>query len=158
MDLGNWFWPRVSDRKNAQFAISEACFAAVVVAVITALLGTIEMLKDGTEGLGVEMFVSVAIYASVGFGIYRRSRIAAASALAFYLAGQGYAWVTTGPKIAALPLLITLAFLNGVRGTFAYHKLPPRPEGLPSLAQSFGALEGSPVEGEKIAEKGEERR
>ena len=158
MDLGDWFWPRVSDRKNAQFAISEACFAAGLVAVITALLGTIEMLKDGTEGLGLEMFVSVAIYASAGFGIYRRSRIAAVLALAFYLAGQGYAWVAAGPKIGALPLLITLAFLNGVRGTFAYHKLPPRPEGLPSLAQSFGALEGSPAEGQKIAEKSEERR
>jgi len=56
----------------------------------------------------------------------------------------------------AIPLLITMALLNGVRGTFAYHKLLPRPEGLPSLAESFGALERNPAESEKVAGKGEE--
>jgi len=62
------------------------------------------------------------------------------------LIGRGFVWVTAGPKIGALPVLVTLAFLNGVRGTFAYHKLPPRPEGLPTLAQGFGALERNPTE------------
>lgn len=158
MDLANWFWPKVSDRKNAQFAINEAFFAAVVVAVLTAIMATVEALKDTGEGFDAEGFANAVLFVGIAFGIYRRSRIAAVSALVLYLIGRGFVWVTTGPKIGALPLLITLAFLNGVRGTFAYHKLPPRPEGLPSLAQSFGALEGSPVEGEKIAEKGEERR
>jgi hypothetical protein len=26
--LPSWFWPKISDRKNAQFAISESCFVA----------------------------------------------------------------------------------------------------------------------------------
>jgi len=76
--------------------------------------------------------------------------------LVLYLVGRAYAWVKVGPNFGAIPLLVTLALLNGVRGTFAYHKLPPRPEGLPSLAQSFGALERNPAEGEKIAGKGED--
>jgi len=61
--------------------------------------------------------------------------------------GQGW------PQFWAIPLLVTLALLNGVRGTFAYHKLPPRPEGLPSLAQSLGRWSETLPEGEKIAGK-----
>jgi hypothetical protein len=156
MDLLTWFWPKVSDRKNAQFAITEAFFAAAVVAALTAIFTAVEALKDTAEGLGPEGFVSAIVFAGVGFGIYRRSRIAAVSGLVLYLVGRAYAWVKVGPNFGAIPLLVTLALLNGVRGTFAYHKLPPRPEGLPSLAQSFGALERNPAEGEKIAGKGED--
>jgi hypothetical protein len=148
MDLATWFWPKVSDRKNAQFAINEVFFAAVV-AVLTAIMATVEALKDTTEGLGAEGFANAILFGGVAFGIYR-SRIAAVSALALYLVGRGYAWVTVGPKVAALPVLVTLAFLNGVRGTFSYDKLPPRPKGLPSLAQSFGALERNPAESGKV--------
>jgi len=127
----------------------------VVVAVLTAIMATVEALKDTTEGLGAEGFANAALFAGIAFGIYRRSRIAAVSALVLYLIGRGFVWVTAGPKIGALPVLVTLAFLNGVRGTFAYHKLPPRPEGLPTLAQGFGALERNPTES-KVPGKGEE--
>jgi len=41
-------------------------------------------------------------------------------------------------------------------GRLRTHKLLPRPEGLPSLAESFGALERNPAESEKVAGKGEE--
>ncbi len=79
MDLLTWFWPKVSDRKNAQFAITEAFFAAAVVAALTAIFTAVEALKDTAEGLGPEGFVSAIVFAGVGFGIYRRSRIAAVS-------------------------------------------------------------------------------
>ena len=148
--LAAWFWPKVSDRKNAQFAINEAFCVAVVLAVITAIFATVEVLPDGTEGLDAEAFGSALIFAGVGFGIYRRSRIAAISGLVLYLAGRGYAWAKVGPNLGVIPVFIALAFLHGVRGTIAYHKLPPRPAELPSLAQSFGALEQNPPESNRV--------
>jgi hypothetical protein len=39
-----------------------------------------------------------------------------------------------------IALLIALALFHGVRGTFAYHKLPPLPPGMPSLQESFRAI------------------
>ena len=154
--LGAWFWPKVSDRKNAQFAINEAFCVAVVLAVITVILATVEVLRDGTEGLDAEAFGSALIFAGVGFGIYRKSRIAAISGLVLYVVGRGYAWAKVGPNLGVIPVLVTLAFLHGVRGTFAYHKLPPRPAELPSLAQSFAALEQNPPESESVVRKDEQ--
>jgi hypothetical protein len=154
--LAAWFWPKVSDRKNAQFATNEAFCVAVALAAITAMFATVEVLRDTTEGLDAEAFVSAIIYAGVGFGIYRKSRIAAISELLLYLVGRGYAWAKVGPNLGVIPVLITLALLHGVRGTFAYHKLPPRPEELPSLAQSFAALEQNPTESESVVRKDEE--
>jgi hypothetical protein len=154
--LAAWFWPKVSDRKNAQFAITEACLVAVALALITAILATADVLRPSTEGPGAEAIVSPVVFAGIAFGIYRKSRLAAISALVLYLAGRGYAWVKVGPNIGFIPVLVALAFLHGVRGTFAYHKLPPRPAGLPSLAQSFEALNQNPPESEKSAAKSDE--
>ncbi len=147
--LAAWFWPKVSDRKNAQFAITEACLVAVALAVITAILATVEVLRPATEGPGAEAFVSPVVFAGIAFGIYRKSRLAAISGLALYLAERAYVLVKVGPSIGFIPVLVALAFLHGVRGTFAYHKLPPRPEGLPSLAQSFEALSQTPPQSDK---------
>jgi len=153
--LAAWFWPKVSDRKNAQFAINEAFCVAVALAAITTIFATVEVLVDTTEGVSAEAFVSAIIFASVAFGIYRKSRMAAVSGLVLYLVSRGYAWAKVGPSLGVIPVLITLAFLHGVRGTFAYHKLPPRPAELPSLAQSFATLEQNPQESKRVVRKDE---
>ena len=117
--LAAWFWPKVSDRKNAQFAIGEAFYVAVALTVITTMFGTVETLKGTTEGLDAEAFVSALVFAVIAFGIYRKSRFAAISGLVLYLVGRGYAWAKAGPNFGLLRVLVTLAFLHGVRGTIA---------------------------------------
>jgi hypothetical protein len=142
--LAAWFWPKVSDRKNAQFAITEAWVVAAALAVVTALLATVEILRPAADGPGAEVFVTPVVFAGIAFGIYRKSRLAAISGLTLYLAGRVYVLATVGPRMGFINVLVALAFLHGVRGTFAYHKLSPRPAGLPSLAQSFEALDHNP--------------
>jgi hypothetical protein len=154
--LAAWFWPKVSDRKNAQFAINEAFCVAIALAVIAAVFATIQVMQSSEDGFDAEPFVSIVVFSAIAFGIHRRSRIAAISGLVLYLVGCGYAWVRFGPNFGVIPVLVALAMVHGVRGTFAFQKLPPRPEGLPSLAQSFGALQHNPVETEKVVGKGEE--
>ncbi len=46
--LASWFWPKVSDRKKAQFAITEACLVATALAVVTAILATVDVLRPAT--------------------------------------------------------------------------------------------------------------
>jgi hypothetical protein len=128
----------------------------VALSAITAIFAAMEVLRGTTEGFDAQPFVSAILFAGIAFGIYRKSRIAAISALVLYLVGRGYAWVKAGPYVGLIPVVVTLAFLHGVRWTFAYHKLPQRPAGLPSLAQSFEALAQNPPESEKVAEKAEE--
>ncbi len=154
--LAAWFWPKVSDRENAQFAISEAFCVAVALSAIMAMLAAIEVLRTSAESFDAQPFLSPVQYAGLAFGIYRKSRIAAISALALYLVGRGYLWIKAGPYFGVIPVLITLAFLHGVRGTFAYQKLPPRPGDLPSLAQTFEALSHTSPENLKPARKTQE--
>lgn len=142
--LAAWFWPKVSDRKNAQFAITEAWLVAAALAVMTAILATVEVLRSAMDGPGAEAFVSPVVFAGIAFGIYRKSRLAAIFGLVLYLTGRAYVLATVGPNIGFIPALVALAFLHGVRGTFAYRKLPARPIGLPSLAQSFEAFDQNP--------------
>lgn len=142
--LAAWFWPQVSDRKNAQFAITEAFCVAAALALITALLATVELMKSTSEGTEADAFASALVFGGISFGIYRKSRISAISGLVLYLASHAYAIVKVGSSPGVISLLVALAFLHGVRGTLAYHKLPPRPAGLPSLAQSFEALGQTP--------------
>jgi len=141
-----WFWPKVSDRKNAQFAITEAFCVAAALALVTALLAAVELMNSTSEGTEADAFASALVFGGISFGIYRKSRIAAISGLVLYLASLAYAIVKVGSTPRVIALLVALAFLHGVRGTFAYHKLPPRPAGLPSLAQGFQALGQTPAE------------
>jgi len=154
--LATWFWPKVSDRKNAQFAITEAWVVSAALAVITALLATVEVLRPETDGPGAEAFVTPIVFAGIAFGIYRKSRLAAISGLALYLAGRVYVLATVGPRVGFINILVALAFLHGVRGTFAYHKLPPRPASLRSLAQSFEAFDQNPPQRVNPAANNEE--
>ena len=126
-----------------------------MLAVITSLLATVELMKATSESPGIQAFASPLVFGSLSFGIYRKWRIAAISGLVLFLIGPGYALVKVGGSPGAISLLAALAFLHGVRGTFAYHKLPPRPADLPSLAQSFDALGQYHPESDKSVAKPE---
>jgi hypothetical protein len=55
-----------------------------------------------------------------------RSRIAPVSALVLVSVTIVFAILTQGPRFLIARAVILFAFLNAVRGTFAYHELPPR--------------------------------
>jgi len=50
-----------------------------------------------------------------------------------------------GPRGILFAILIGLALLNGVRGTFAYRTLPVAPPGTPSLKETFDAFRKVPI-------------
>jgi hypothetical protein len=79
----------------------------------------IDALSIDTELAYVAMFVGLA------FGIERRSRAAAVIPLSVYVLNFLLITIQRGPRrfLAAAP--ISVALLNAVRGTFAYHKLRP---------------------------------
>jgi hypothetical protein len=70
-------------------------------------------------------FVDVVIFLAIAWGIYRLSRIAAVLGLVVYGLGQVLMWIEIGLQIQGIWLLtlIVFGFINGIRGTFAYHRL-----------------------------------
>ena len=70
------------------------------------------------------------LMALLAFGIRRMSRTAALIALLYYVAGRIDLWTEYGSQNPVIAGIFVLMFLSAVRGTFAYHRLKPRPEGL----------------------------
>jgi hypothetical protein len=139
-----WYWPAVDNRRDAAFAIEEALWAASLVSVITALATVAVITSSGAAAQNALGFVDAAIFAGIAYGIRRRSRLAAVVGLVLYVSNVVYAFVLTGPRLPLIPAFVTLAFIHGVRGTFAYHKFPALPANLPSIDQGFQALRQSP--------------
>lgn len=139
-----WFWPRVSERRFAQHAILEALCAAIFVSAFGAVTIAIDVMRSSDNVPNYAGILTCVFYAGLAFGIYRKSRIAAASAFVLFLADTILYWAAAGPKGLVYRGLVTIALFHGIRGTIAYHKLPPRPANLPTIAESFQAVDQSP--------------
>jgi hypothetical protein len=144
----DWVWLKVDSRRRAQNAIEEGFWAATFVAVTAAFFVLIDVMKDPDQ-YAIQGLLSVIVFGFIAFGIRRRSRAAALIALLLYVADRVFALISTGHGNLVLPVFITLAFLNAVRGTIAYHRLPPLPANLPSIEQSFQSIGNASVRNEK---------
>ena len=117
----NWLWPRLTDSATARKAAREGVFAAAWIALVTASIATSNVFF-GTTFMQITSaaYVDALLFALIGFGIYKMSRVAAIAGLALYAYEAVYMNATRGttPNIIML-LVLTLAFANGIRGTFA---------------------------------------
>jgi hypothetical protein len=139
-----WYWPDVSTRRDASFAIEEAFWAAAFVAVLGSLLTAVFIFGDGAPVVNAWGFADAAIFAGIAFGIRRKSRLSAVLGLVLYVSNVIYGFIVFGPKSPLIPALVSLAFVHGVRGTFAYHEFPALAANLPSVEQRFQALRNMP--------------
>jgi hypothetical protein len=119
------YWPDVSTIESAKSAARQGMWAAIVVAGFTVFLVVLAM--AGTEGIAGTFdetaLIDAAAFALIAFGIYRFSRTAAVLGLVIFVVERIYLWSVIGVKGPILAIIITLAFVTSVRGTFAYHKL-----------------------------------
>ncbi|HEY6843774.1 MAG TPA: hypothetical protein VI391_06365 [Thermoanaerobaculia bacterium] len=112
----NAWWPDVSTLDEARKAARQGMWGAIFVAVVTAIVAL------AADKLGVQAsFVDAAIFAVLAGGIAMNSRIAAVATLLLYIAETVYRFTVMGPKGLPLTVVLMLAFINSVRGTFAYH-------------------------------------
>lgn len=116
----DWIWPAITDLATAKKTAHQGFFAASAIAVFT--VGMILLRKYSMLAL-----VDAVLFALIALGIYKTYRIASISGLTLYLIERADAWATNGfPNNGArivFVIVITLAFVNSIRGTFAYHKL-----------------------------------
>jgi len=70
--------------------------------------------------------LNAAVFIVIGIGIYKMSRVAALAGCCLFIIERAYAWFVIGFQVTllawAILLVVTVMFLNGCRGTFAYHK------------------------------------
>ncbi len=122
----NNFWPEINSLETAKTAAHQGVWAAVLVAIFNTILILISITMEtaNTAPISAWGFIDVGIFVAIAIGIYKLSRIAAVIGLSLYLIGRIVLMISVGGNVAsALAILFILAFMNSVRGTFAYHRL-----------------------------------
>jgi hypothetical protein len=118
-------WPKIADVRSARSVAHRAASWAFILAGLTAVFAVFALLGmpmvEGTDGW---ILLDSALVAAVATGIWRMSRAAAVFGLVVMVGeyvltprrdvGMGYLIAT---------ILVTLAFVNAIRATFAYHRL-----------------------------------
>ena len=129
-----WLFPSITNKEKAKQVARQGTWAAGIVALITLVLTVIVISENpalpynNLPKLDAWAFWDVGIFVAIAWGIYKMSRVAAVAGLVIYIAEQVLIRVSN-PKLATngifFTVLIVIAFINGIRGTFAYHSLPP---------------------------------
>jgi hypothetical protein len=146
----NWLWPQIQDKEDAKKAAHGAAGMAFFVAIVTSIIAFLEMTgRLKLFGLGPEAFIDAGLFFGIGVGLLFHSRIAAVVGLILYVVEQVFMLKSGAGKPSIAMILFTLAFINGVRGSFAYHRMkkeesaPPPSEASPTPADAAPATETS---------------
>ncbi len=114
------FWPDVDDAASARSTSRQGMWAALLVCLIT--LGYAVLVQ---KKVIVLVALYAIIYALLAWGIRQVSRAAAVLALLLYVGERVLTLLASPTAVVAnlITLLFTIAFVNGVRGSFAYARL-----------------------------------
>ena len=120
----NRYWPQIADRETARRVARQAFWGAVLVSGITAVFATLAAFGTSLAGVGTSAFGDAALFGFIALGIWRMSRVAAVSGLVLFVLERIWMW-RDNPRAGNIivAVLFTVAFANGVRATFRYHRL-----------------------------------
>ena len=121
--MANWAWPEIINEDSARDAAHMAGGWAAFVAGLTALFSIIS-LTSGVSVMGITSWslIDAGLFAVVAWRTWCGSRAWAVAGLSIYCLGVLYRVATHPPGISILSIIIILALINGVRGTFGLHK------------------------------------
>lgn len=121
------WWPDITDRETARKVSRQAFWAAIVVVGITVVFATLAAFGTSVAGITPGALLDAAIFGFIAVGIWNMSRVAAVAGLVLF-GLERVLMARDNPRGGGLIVAIALlfAFANGVRATFAYHKLLER--------------------------------
>ena len=115
------FWPTMKDKETAIIVARNSSYFIFFIAVLTGILYGFQIFGLSRYGL-----IDTLLLVIIGIGLFNMSRIAAVAGLSLYIISKIYALLA----YLAIPqafwiILVVLTYINGIRATFAYHKLEP---------------------------------
>jgi hypothetical protein len=121
--MANWAWPEIVDEDSARSAAHYAGGWAAAVAGFTAVLALISMASSSTSlKIGPSALLDAALFGVVAWRVWCGSRAWAVAGLTLYCLEIAYNVATNPPGVGILTIIVVLALINGVRGTFTLHK------------------------------------
>jgi hypothetical protein len=119
-----WYWPKIEDESSAEAATKPAVGASGVFAALTGLIAILSII-DHRPVLGFDgwSIVDAALFVIIAWRIKKMSRIWAVLGLLIYLFEVGFNVATNkAGAIGVLTLIFVLAYISGIRGTYAFHR------------------------------------
>ena len=113
-------WPTITDEETAARAARVGAVIAYLSAVAAAILSIVAWIRGPIGNIDGWSILDAALAALIGWGVWRLSR-------AWALVGLGLCVTNISLRLAdsdvgVIALIILLGAVNGVRGTFAYHR------------------------------------
>ncbi len=116
----------IHDQQSARKAARPAMWAAFYVAIVTGVLAFLAGCGlQMFQGVGPMAWVDAVIFAGLGIGIGKMSRVAAIGALLLYIA-ERIAMARSVGLNQAMMIAMVACFAQGIRGTWAFHKFRPQ--------------------------------
>jgi len=121
-----WYWPQIDNVADAEQASNGGMWAALICAGVTTLFATVAVVSHGAiMGINGWAYVDALLFAVIAWRIRARSKAFAVAGLTLFALEKVFQFATQ-PKAAVgifLAIALLLAFISGVRGTFAYHRM-----------------------------------
>ncbi len=122
--MANPFWPSVDTMDEAKKACHTAGGFSFFVAIVTAVV--VYLQTSGkiniVQGFSSWAYIDAGLFFLIGLGLMWCSRIAAVIGLILFVAERIFMIQQTGMSAnLIMPIIITLGFIGGVRGSFSYH-------------------------------------
>ena len=118
-------WPSIATLPGVNSALDVARWACFIIAGFTAVVALIGLVSASDL---IQVFILIFalieafIFAVIGIGIGRKSRVFALLGLVFYL-GENLIAFASGPiGLPIIPIIFAFLLANGVRAAFAYHQ------------------------------------
>jgi hypothetical protein len=127
----NAFWPKINDLESASSAARQGFWAALLICCADIVLGGLALVdvKPIAE-INAWIIADGLLFGAIAIGLWLRSRAAAVIGLIFFVAESTIQALTLqGPWLAIMQLLLLLAFVSSVRGTFSYRAYLRQPPG-----------------------------
>ena len=118
------WWPTLETIEDAKGAARQGAGFAALIAVGMASVITLNLTGVTNNFLGMNgyAYIDASIFLLIAVFTYRYSRVAALAGLAVYVLERANQISETGANRHVGAILLGLLFVNGVRGTFAYHR------------------------------------
>ena len=120
----SWYWKEVDNKDSAQDATRFAVGASYFIAGVTGLLAIFSIVY-GKSILGINAWslIDAGLFAIIGWRISRLSRAWAVVGLCLYVFEAIISIGQRGLGVGVLTIIFIIAYVNAVRGAFAYHRL-----------------------------------
>lgn len=131
-------WPRISDKESARTAIKDGVWAALVIVFFDVVIAvyTLTVRQKFAGHYDAWILVDGFLFAVIAWRMWRNSRAWSVIALVLMALEIEDKLRSASSTFGVVTVLLFLAFLNAVRGTFAFHRHTAREAGLAITANA----------------------